>query len=140
NIFIFPIVTVDYICLKNRGERLRASAGSNPGSATSFTCCYERRRSRICDVKADHPRTLRKVSDGPFADLRAMQRKRGRWRWALRFVPGPCHHRRANAALPRRKVALGSSPKAERYWALNRPRCEKPCRKAMVVTLASGPE
>jgi hypothetical protein len=55
----------------------------------------------------------------------------------VRFVPGPCHHRRANAALPRRKVALGSSPKAERYWALNRPRWEKPCCSATAVTLAS---
>jgi hypothetical protein len=43
--------------------------------------------------------------------------KRGRWRWALRFVPGPCHHRRANAALPRRKIALGSFPESRTILA-----------------------
>src|ERR1700730_17058183 len=98
------------------------------------------RMTRECQVRFCEGLGVKFPGPTAFADPRAMQRKRGRWRWALRFVPGPCHHRRANAALPRRKVALGSSPKAERYWALNPPRCEKPCRKATVVTLASGPK
>lgn len=34
------------------------------------------------------------------------------------------------------KVALGSSPKAERYRALNRPRCERPCRSGSNIYFA----